>query len=297
MPDENHELQTYLLMVLAMVFWGGSFVAGKIALPEIPPMTLTFYRFFIATAVIFPYMWISEEQKTPRRQDIPLLFALGLLGISGFFACMFTSLLYTSAANSSTINALNPLTSSIIATYLTDERLTKRKIALILLALSGVILTVTGGDIDVLLGMRFNKGDLIMVVAMLSFAVYGIYSRRATSIYSPLMVTAYVFLFGFIQIIPLMLREGVWMNALSISREAWAAVIFMALGASVVGYLIQQISIKRIGVNKTSLFINLVPIFATIFAYLVLGDPITIVNVVAIAIIVSAVYLNTRNGD
>jgi drug/metabolite transporter (DMT)-like permease len=282
-------------MVFAMVFWGGSFIASKIALPEIPPMTLTFYRFLIATAVIFPYMWVKDEQKIPLKEDVPLLFGLGLLGISGFFACMFTSLLYTSAANSSTINALNPLASTIIAAYLTDEKLTKRKIALILFAFSGILLTVTGGDINVILGMRFNKGDIIMFVAMISFAVYGIYSKKATDKYSPLLVTAYAFLFGWLQTIPLMLREGVWMNALNYSAKAWASVLFMALGASVISYQIQQVSIKRIGVNKTSLFINLVPIFATIFAHFILGDPITTVNILAILIIASAVFLNTRN--
>jgi len=125
-------------MVLTTMFWGGSFVAGKIALPEFPPMTLTFFRFLLATAMIFPYMWFKEEEKTPKKADYMLLFGLGLLGISGYFAFQFTSLLYTSAANASTINALNPLTSSIIATFFTDERLTKRKVALIFLAFTGV---------------------------------------------------------------------------------------------------------------------------------------------------------------
>lgn len=295
MSDERRDvIQTYLLMVLTTMFWGGSFVAGKIALPEFPPMTLTFFRFLLATAIIFPYMWMREETKTPEKQDLLLLFGLGVLGISGYFAFQFTSLLYTSAANSSTINALNPLTSSVIATFFTEERLTKRKVALIFLALSGVLLTASGGDIRVLLGMQFNKGDLIMLLAMFCFSIYGVFSKRATGKYSPLLVTAYVFLFGLIQIVPFMLMEGVWMNVLSFSVNAWAAIIFMAIGSSVIGYLAQQMAIKRIGVNKTSLFINLVPIFATIFAYFVLGDPITIVNIVAIGIIITAVYLNTN---
>ena len=294
MSDERKtESQTYLLMVLTTMFWGGSFVAGKIALPEFPPMTLTFFRFLLATAMIFPYMWFKEEEKTPKKADYMLLFGLGLLGISGYFAFQFTSLLYTSAANASTINALNPLTSSIIATFFTDERLTKPKVALIFLAFTGVLLTVSGGSLELIINMQFNKGDIIMLLAMISFAFYGVFSKRATARYSPLLVTAYVFLFGLIQITPLMLMEGVWMNALSFSAKAWAAIIFMAIGYSVVGYLIQQVAIKRIGVNKTSLFINLVPIFATVFAHFVLGDPISLVNIVAIGIIASAVYLNT----
>lgn len=294
MSDESRDdAQTYLLMVLTTAFWGGSFVAGKIALPEFQPMTLTFFRFLLATAIIFPYMWVKEETKIPKREDWLLLFGLGILGISGYFAFQFTALLYTSAASASTINSLNPLTSSVLATFFTTERLTNRRVALIFFALAGVLLTVSGGDIQVLLSMQFNKGDLIMFCAMISFATYGVFSKRATAKYSPLLVTAWVFLFGLIQIIPLILMEGVWMNALSFSFNAWFSIVFMAIGSSVLGYLIQQMSIKRIGVSRTSLFINLVPIFATIFAHFVLGDPITIVNVAAISIIVTAVYLNT----
>jgi drug/metabolite transporter (DMT)-like permease len=295
MPDESRDgVTTYLLMALTTAFWGGSFVAGKIALREFPPLTLTFFRFLIATVIILPYMWVKDETRLPERRDLPLLFGLGILGVSGYFSFQFTSLLYTSAANSSTINALNPLTSSVIAAYMVDERLTTKKLGLIFLALSGVLLTITGGDIRVLINMSFNKGDIIMLGAMTCFSFYGVYSKRATRLYSPLLVTGYVFLFGLIQITPLMLMEGVLGDVLSFSYAAWASIVFMAICSSVLGYLIQQVTIKKLGVNKTSLFINLVPLFAILFAYLILGDPVTIINIVSAAIIITAVILNSR---
>lgn len=294
MSKEGPDSITYILMVLTTSFWGGSFVAGKIALREFPPMTLTFFRFLIATAIILPYMWSRDSVRVPAKRDIPLLFALGFLGVSGYFAFQFTSLMYTSAANSSTINALNPLTSSVIAIFLTEEKLSVKKVGLIFLALTGVLLTVTGGDKYVLLNLSFNKGDLIMVLAMISFSIYGVYSKKATGKYSPLLVTAYVFLFGLIQITPLMLMENVLGSVFSYSLEAWIAIFFMALFSSVLGYLIQQVTISKIGVNKTSLFINLVPLFVLIFSYLILGDPVTYINLVSAGIIITAVVLNTR---
>jgi drug/metabolite transporter (DMT)-like permease len=109
-----------------------------------------------------------------------------------------------------------------------------------------------------------------------------------------LLVTGYVFLFGLIQITPFMLLEGVLGNVFSFSSEAWVSIVFMAIGSSVLGYLIQQITIKKIGVNKTSLFINLVPVFAILFAYIVLEDPVTIINILSAAIIITAVFLNSR---
>ena len=181
----------------------------------------------------------------------------------------------------------------MIASFLTDEKIDSKKLGLIFLALFGVLLTVTGGDIDVLFSLGFNKGDMIMVGAMLCFAIYGVYSRRATSRYSPLLVTGYVFLFGLIQITPLMLMEGVLGDVLSYSLEAWGAVVFMAVFSSVLGYLIQQVTIKKIGVNKSSIFINFVPIFTILFSYLVLGETVTIINLASAALIITAVYLNS----
>ena len=288
------ELVTLALMALTTAFWGGSFVAGKIALREFPPMTHTFFRFLIATALILPYMWVTDEIRVPRREDIPVLFGLGFLGVSGYYTFQFTSLLYTSAGNSATINALIPLTSSVLATFMTEERLNARKVGLIFLALSGVLLTATGADIEVLRSLAFNKGDLVMLLAMLCFSVYGIYSGRMTARYTPILVTAYIFLFGLIQITPLMLMEGVFWEVLSYSREAWAAIVFMAVFSSVLGYMFQQMAIQRLGINRTMLFFNLVPLFAILFAYLVLGDPVTPVNLASAAIIITAVVLNSR---
>ncbi len=283
-------------MFLTSAFWGGSFVAGKIALQEFQPMTLTFVRFVIATALIFPYMWVNESTRVPEKRDLPLLFGLGFLGVSGYFTFQFTSLLYTSPGNSATINALNPLTSSVLATFMIEEKLTRKKVGLILLALSGVVLTATGGDINVLRTMSFNKGDIVMLLAMFCFSVYGIYSRRLTKRYTPLMVTAYIFLFGLIQITPMLLTENGLGEIFTYSTSTWGAVLFMAVFASVLGYMFQQMAIQTLGVNRTTLFFNLVPLFAILFSFLVLGNLITPVNVASALIIITAVVLNSRNG-
>lgn len=291
---EKDDAITLALMTLTAAFWGAAFVAGKIALREFPPMTLTFTRFLIATVIIFIYLWRTEEVHYPRREDLPLLFGLGFIGIFGYYSLYFTSLLYTSASNAATINALIPIVSSVMAISVANESLTKRKVALLLVALFGVVLTVTNGDINVLRTFDFNRGDLMMVVAMLCFAAYGVFSKKANSKYTPTLVSSYVFLSGLIMITPLMLRENVLLESLSYSTEAWTSVLFMAVFSSVVGYVIQQRSIQRLGVNKTMLFFNLVPLFAILFSFLILGDPIALVNVVSAVIIVAAVLMNSR---
>ncbi len=294
MSGNRADLVTLGLMTLTSAFWGAAFITGKIALREFPPMTLTFLRFLIATVIIFLYLWRTEEVHVPKREDLPLLFGLGFVGIFGYYALYFTALIYTSASNAATINAMIPLVSSVLAIYVTDETLTKKKVVLILVALSGIILTVTGGDITVLTTLDFNLGDMLMLAAMLCFSLYGVFSKKANSKYTPTLVTSYAFLFGLILITPLMLREGILLESLSYSVEAWGSVIFMSVFCSVVAYVIQQKSIKRLGVNKTMLFFNLVPLFAILFSFIFLGDPITPVNIVSAGIIVTAVVMNSR---
>ena len=103
MPEKGRgELVTLALMILTTAFWGMSFIAGKIALREFPPITLTFFRFLFATALILPIMWATEERRVPRKEDIPMLVGLGFLGVSGYYTFQFTALLYTSASNSAT---------------------------------------------------------------------------------------------------------------------------------------------------------------------------------------------------
>jgi drug/metabolite transporter (DMT)-like permease len=295
MPGKDRgELVTLTLMTFTTAFWGMSFIAGKIALREFPPITLTFFRFLFATALILPILWSTEEKRVPRREDLPMLFGLGFLGVSGYYTFQFTALIYTSASNCATINALIPLTSSVLVMFLTKERLNARKVALIFLALAGVLLTATGGDIEVLTSLTFNMGDMVMMLAMFCFALYGIFSGRMTAKYSPVLVTAYVFLFGLIQITPLMLMDGVIGEVLTYSWEAWTAIVFMSIFSSVLGYIFQQRAIHRLGINRTVLFFNLVPLFAILFSFLILGDPVTTVNIVSAGIIITAVVLNTR---
>lgn len=283
-----------VLMTLTAFFWAGAFIAGKVAIKEFPAMTLTFYRFLIASAVIFPYLIKTEEKWMPDKKDIPLLFGLGFLGISAYSALFFTALKYTSASNAAMINGLIPITSGILASYFISEKITTKRAGIILLAFSGVMLTITGGDITVITNLNFNKGDLIQFAAMVSTASYGVLSKNATRKYSPLLVISYAFLFGTIMLIPVVLWENRLIASLSYSRMAWGAVFFMAIFSSVIGYLIQQVSIQRLGVNKTQLFYNMVPVFSILLSYIFLGEPVTSVKVLSVAIIITAVILNSR---
>ncbi|MBB6217728.1 drug/metabolite transporter (DMT)-like permease [Anaerosolibacter carboniphilus] len=293
MGKDQHRI--HMLMVLCTVFWAGAFIAGKIGIREFPPFSLAFFRFLFATMVIFVVM-IKYEEKSWRlqKEDWPYMLALGLIGMFGYHVLFFIALKYTSAMNSSMIGATNPLITGILAAIFLKEHLSLKRFGAILLAFSGIALTVSNGDITVFTSLSFNIGDLLMLLAVLCWAVYSIISRKITDRYSPLILTSYSFLVCLILLIPFVLWEKPLEYLPKVTWMGWTSVLYMAIFASVIGYLVQQISIKTIGASKTAAFINLVPVFSIILSALILHEEITSIKLLSAVIIITGVYLNTK---
>ncbi len=284
----------YALMTISTVFWAGAFIAGKIGVQEFPPFSLAFFRFFFATAIIFGIMLKYESNwKLKKGAWVPVI-VLGIVGMFGYHVLFFTALQYTTAINSSMIGATNPLITSILATFFLKEPLGIKRLGAIGIAFLGVVLTLTGGDLSTLTNWELNTGDLIMLAAVLCWAIYGVISKRVMHRYSPILLTAYSFLVCLIVLIPFVIMENPVTYMGGTTWRGWTAVLYMSIFPSVIGYLVQQMSIKEIGPSRTAAFINLVPVFSIILSGLILGEQITAFKLLSAAIIISGVYLNTR---
>lgn len=290
--EENRKI--YILMTISTVFWGGAFIAGKIGVEEFPPFSLAFFRFLFATIIIFSTMIKYEKNwKIKKDQWMPIIF-LGIVGMFGYHALFFTALQYTSAINSSLIAATNPLITSILAVLFLKEPLGLKRLGAITIAFVGVVLTLTGGNMEILINSQFNIGDIIMLGAVLCWAIYGVISKRVMPRYSPMILTSYTFLVCLILLIPFVIMENPGEYMRNTTWRGWSSVLFMAIFPSVIGYLVQQMSIKDIGPNKTAAFFNLVPVSSIILSGLILGEKITVFKVFSAMIIITGVYLNAR---
>jgi drug/metabolite transporter (DMT)-like permease len=283
------------LMILCSIFWAGAFIAGKMAVMEIPPFTLTFLRFFFASILIFCAM-VKFEKKDWRlkKEDLPVVFFLGIVGMVGYHILFFTALKYTSAINTSMIAATNPLMTSILASLFLEEKLNSKRIGAIAVALIGVILIITKGNLMILQNLTFNSGDIIMLLAVFCWAIYSIVSRRVMPKYSPLILTTYSFIICTIFTLPFAMMEKPLLYLPHVTLKSWAAVFYMAVFPSFIGYLVQQVSIRELGVSKTAIFINLVPFFSVILAAVILKEKITLLTVFSGALIILGVSLTTR---
>lgn len=280
------------MMLFATIFWAGAFIAGKFSIGEFPVFSLVFFRFLIATIIIFMILIKTEENWKINKQDLKTFLVLGVVGMVGYHVFFFLSLKYTTATNSSLIGATNPIVTTMLACIFLKDKITYKNILGILISLFGVILITTNGNINVLFNMKFNIGDILMMVAVLCWATYGVLSKKVLEVYSPIKITSYAFLTCVIVLIPLVILEKPWVYIPNTTFNGWMSVIYMAIFPSVGGYLIQQMSIKKIGPTKTSLFINLVPVFSMILAFCILGESISIIKIIAGILIICGICTN-----
>jgi drug/metabolite transporter (DMT)-like permease len=154
-------------------------------------------------------------------------------------------------------------------------------------------MTITNGQIEVIRTIDFNIGDIIMLGAVVCWAAYSVVSKKVMPKYSPLIITSYSFLVCLVGLIPFVIYEKPMTYLPNVTWKGWASVIYMAVFASVIGYLVQQISIKAIGPSKTMAFINLVPVFSIILSVLILGESITFIKILSATIIITGVYINS----
>ncbi|WP_432666038.1 DMT family transporter [Wukongibacter baidiensis] len=294
MKEKYDECRVYFLMTMTSLFWGGAFIAGKIGVTQFPPLSLTFFRFLIATLIVFPIMVMFEKKEWKlKKQDLPIIFILGLVGIFGYHALFFTALKYTTAIDSSMIVATSPLVTSILASIIVGEKLGIKRLGAIGLALSGVLLSVSNGDISVLKNMSINVGNIIMLGAVLCQATYSVLSKKVMNRYSPMIITSYSFLVGTIILIPFVITDNPVTYITNVTWKGWLSVTYMAVFASAIAFLFQQTAIKNIGASKTMSFINLVPVFSIILSAIILKEKITMIKFFSALIIIAGVYLNS----
>ena len=295
MATKYSPIKIYLLMILATFFWAGAFIAAKLGVYELSPAILTFLRMGIAAIVIFPYMvYKSDGNWKLKSHELKYVILAAIVGMIGYHMLFFTALKYTTASKASMINATNPLITAVLAAKFASEKITPKKIAMLLLALFGVVYIISAGNLTSLSHSELNKGDFIMLTGTFLWAVYGIIVKKGMPILGPLKLATYSFVFCALIISPLAIYDFFTTDALSVGIKPYLAILYMALFPTVLGYSIQQMAIKEIGPSKASLFINLVPIISTILAVLFLNEKIAHYHLIGATLIITAVIIYNK---
>lgn len=286
------KLEKYM-MLIAVFFFSGAFIAGNYSTVQFPPFSLTLFRFLFAFIFMLPIMKLSGENMKLHKGDIWYITMLAIVGMVGYHVFFFSALRHTSVINSSLIAAINPIATTIFSVIILNEKLTTKNIIAIGVCFLGIIVVITKGNLGILKTLSFNVGDLYMLVAVIVWALYTVLSKKMLKKYSPIKVTTYVFAMTIVVLIPALIWENPATYIGNTDMKGWLSILYMALFASTCGYLIQQISIKKIGPMRTNLYYNLVPVFSMILSLLILKTTVSPVQIVAGIFIIVGVLINT----
>jgi drug/metabolite transporter (DMT)-like permease len=276
--------KTTIQVLLVAMFWGGAFAAGKVTVEYMHPLAVAFYRFFLTALCLFPFMlWREKEKARLAKADIPWMLLLGLTGIFAYNAFFFMGLKFTTAINATTIIATVPMVTTVANSLIFKDKITIRQAAGILLSFFGVYTVVSKGDY---FGLAWNTGDLFLIGSLVSWSIYTLAGKKVMRTYSALTATTYAVGFGTIMLAPFAIYYGALQPTSSIL--AWGLIGYMAFFSSVLGFVWWYNGVKELGPTRTVIFLNLVPIFATIGA-LAIGEKLYWPQLVGMVIVIAGV--------
>ena len=283
--------QPYLLLVLTTMIWGGNAVAGRLAVGHVSPMVVTALRWVIVVSLLALLGRRRILRDWPHLQGRWLSLGLmGALGFTGFNALFYVAAHHTSAVNLGLIQGIVPglvLLGSLLA-YGTPIR--PLQILGLAVALGGVAVAVTRGEVEVMRHLAFNLGDLCMIGASLFYAGYTVALRRRPPA-EPLTIFAALAFVACLTSLPLLAWE-VGSGAVQWPDPfGWAVLAFIAIMPSLVSQLLFMRGVELIGPGRAGLFVNLVPIFAALLGVVILGETFALYHAVALGLVLGGIGL------
>ena len=292
-----------LLMSVPPLMWAGNAVVGRLLVGSVPPMALNFLRWLIAALILLPLGWRVLRRPALIGARWPHLLALGLLGVGSYNALQYLALITTTPINVTLIAASSPVWVLAVGALVHGEHPRPRQLAGAVLSLSGVLLVIARGEVSELTRIRFVPGDLYVLVAIIAWAFYSwLLARPPASMRTPErpdwnwaeFLLAQV-LFGLIGAGAAAGAEAL-RGAAAIHWNGWvlAALLFVAIGPSIVAYRCWALGIATGGPALASFFGNLTPVFAALLSAALLGDTPRWFHALAFALIVSGIVVSSR---
>ena len=264
----------YFLLILTTIFWSGNFIVGKNAsFYEIPPFTLNFYRWFFAGLILLPFTYKEIlNKKKYIIENISIFIILGVTSITIFNSIVYYSLYYTQVISGILMISTIPVWIIFISTFLNIEKTNIFQIFGVVLSLIGVIFIVTKADVNLIKNLNFNKGDLSMVVAMFSWAIYSALLKRKNFKISQISLLEVVIICGLIFLIPVYLIELYLGNKIILGKPFYLTLTYVVIFPGLASFFFWIKGISIIGANRAGVFLHLMPIFGAIMAIVIFDE-------------------------
>ncbi len=286
----------YILLVLTTLFWAGNFIVGKAAsLFEIPPFTLNFYRWLFAWLILAPFT-LPEiiKKKNYIFTNIKLFLVLGITSITIFNSIVYYSLNFTQVISGVLMISTIPVMIIVFCWLFKIEKTNVYQIMGVILSLFGVAVIITKADLGILLNLNFNKGDLWMVVAMFSWAMYSALLRKKKLELSQLSLLQTIISAGLLFLLPAYLIELTLGFRANIHLPFILTLSYVVLFPGLASFIFWIKGISIIGSNRSGIFLHLIPVFSTILAILIFKEKFMFYHLIGAVLIITGIVLSSK---
>jgi drug/metabolite transporter (DMT)-like permease len=283
-----------LLLTLTSIFWAGNSVAGRLAVGHVSPLLLVFLRWVLVLAVMWPLYGRQVRAHWPQiRPQLLKIVLMAMLGLTGFNALYYVAAHSTTAVNMGILQGCVPVLVLVGAFLTHGSRATPVQIAGVLITAVGVVVVATQGMPLSILDIDLNRGDLIMLVACLLYALYTVALRDRPSMSGAAFFTLLA-LISAVTSVPLVVAEA-FVSGLSMPTwQGWLVTLYVAIFPSCLAQLFFVRAVDLIGPGRTGVFVNLVPVFGAILAVVLISEPFAAFHAVALALVIGGIWLAER---
>ncbi|WP_416150656.1 DMT family transporter [Salipaludibacillus sp. HK11] len=284
----------YVMLALATGSWGSAFIAGSFATQDLSPLAVAFFRFFFAAILLIPIMLTMDKGgRRPRGKEWGLVAVLGLTGIALYNIAFFVATRDAPIVKSSLFIASNPVLIIVLSGVFLKEVITKRNVVGLLLALTGATIIITEGHFQQLIETGFAPIDLVLLFAVVCWALYSVVGKVALKKFSSITTTTYAVVIGTLMLMPFVFFETSVTELKQASILTWGSIIHMSVIVSVLSFIMYYQGIKMIGAAKASIFINFMPLSAVILATILLGEQLLFVHIIGAIFVLTGVTYGT----
>ena len=288
----------YIFLFLTVTFWAGNFVVGKFAsLYEVPPFSLNFYRWFFAWLILAPFT-LPEiiSKKNYIFNNYKLFIVLGVTSITIFNSIVYYSLNFTQVISGVLMISTIPVMIMFFSSILKIEKTNIFQILGVICSFVGVILIITKANFDLLVNLDFNKGDLTMVVAMLSWATYSALLKKRKHELSQLSLLEVIITFGLIFLIPIYITEYSLGFEITLNKPFILVLIYVVLFPGLAAFICWIKGISLIGPNRSGVFLHLMPILSALMAMIIFKEKFMLYHLLGAFFILSGIILSNRKS-
>jgi len=290
-------MKIYVKLLLTAIFWGGTFVAGRLVTQNVGPFSIAFLRFAMAS-ILLMLLTRKIEGKLPRLkkpQIVPVIL-LGMTGIFMYNVLFFKALKIIEAGRASLIIATCPIFITLCSAIFLKEKINPVKALGIVISVCGAVIVISKGNINQIIEGGLGLGEFYIFCCVLSWVAYSLIGKAVMNNLSPLASVSYSAVVGAVALAIPALFEGLLQNIPSQSAVDWLCISYLGVFGTVIGFVWYYQGVERIGPTKAGLFINFVPISAILCAFFILAEPISISLAVGAILVISGVYLTNRTS-